>query len=178
MQTRVLTAVLAALPLLAGGAHAQQVFKCTDRQGRITYSDSACSPHSAKARDITSAVQVCADERCESRRQRELEQARQRLHEDKLTLAEMTAQRRKADAEHEAHMMRLQEIRAQQAAAERTAMNEPYSDRWGYGWGYGWVVPGYPVARHPLRPPLATPHQSAHRDMRHRSQPGLTRLVR
>jgi hypothetical protein len=178
MKARVLTAALAASLLLAGSAHAQLVFKCTDRQGRITYSDSPCPTNSAKARDITSAVQVCADEECDSRRQREVELARQRLHEDKLALAEMTAQRRKAEAEYQEHVTRLQEIKARQAAAERTALNDPYYDRWGYGWGYGWVVPGYPVARTPLRPPRATPHHAAHRDVPHRSQQGLTRVVR
>jgi hypothetical protein len=177
MGASVLTAAIAAALLLAGGAHAQQIFRCTDRQGRVTYSDSACPPGSARARDITSAVQVCADEQCESRRQQEVESAQQRLREDKVALAEMTAQRRKTEAEYQEHMARLQEIKARQAASERMVSNDPYFDRWGYGWGYGWVVPAYPVMRSPLRQALGKPHHPSHRDATNRSQ-GIPALVR
>jgi hypothetical protein len=100
------------------------------------------------------------------------------VREDKLALAEMTAQRRKTEAEYQEHLTRLEEIKARQAAAERTALNDPYYDRWGYGWGYGWVVPGYPVARPPLRAPVAKPHHPAHRDAIHRAHPALARVVR
>jgi len=167
MRARVLTAVVGVALLLSGGAHAQQVFKCTDRLGRVTYSNSACPTDSAKAHDITSAVQACVDEECERRQRRELDLARQRLQEDKQALAEMSSQRRKAEAEYLEKMARLEEIKAR-AAAARTIPDEPYYDRWGY---YPWVVPGYPVVRPPARPPIAKPHHPARLDPMYTSPP-------
>jgi pyruvate/2-oxoglutarate dehydrogenase complex dihydrolipoamide acyltransferase (E2) component len=148
--------------LLAASAQAQQIFKCTDRQGRTTYSDAPCPTGSAKAAEITSTVQSCADEACEGRRQRETELARQRLREDKQALSEMTAQRRRAEAERLEQLARLEEIKSRQAAAERAAAaaNDLYGDRWGYGWGLPY--PAYPIARPHRRPtPVFPPHRPA-----------------
>jgi len=177
MGTTVVTAAFATALLLASAANAEQVFKCTDRQGRITYTNSACPGNSAQAHDISNAVQVCADEECERRRQQDLELALQRLREDKMALAEMTAQRHKAEAEYRERMTRLQDLRAQQAASERIAINEPYYEPWGYGWGYGWLAPGYPVTRPPQKHPGAKPQHPAHRAAPHRS-PGSAAQVR
>jgi hypothetical protein len=157
MNTRLLYPVAGACLLaLATGAHAQQIFKCVDRKGKVTYADAPCPKNSARATDITNVVYACTDEECEARRAREREQAQARLREDKLALSEMQAQRRKADAEYLQHMARLQESKARQAATERPPADPYYG--WGYGWGY---APGRPIVRPPLRPPLAgpMPHQ-------------------
>lgn len=146
----------AAVLALVTSAHAQQVFKCVDRQGKVTYSDAACPKSSARATDITNAVHACADEECLTRQAREREQAQARLREDKLALSEMQAQRRKADAEYLEQMARLQESKARQAAAERPAPDPYY---YGYGWGYAW---GPPIVRPPLRPPAARPQPHRH----------------
>lgn len=143
-----------AMLALAASAHAQQIFKCVDRQGKVTYADAPCPKSSARATDITSVVHACADEECETRRAREREQAQARLREDKLALSEMQTQRRKADAEYLEQMARLQESRARQAAAERPPY-DPYA--YGYGWGAGWRYPGRPIARPPLHRPLTRP---------------------
>jgi hypothetical protein len=150
----------ALLLTLGAGAHAQQIFKCTDRTGRTTYGDSPCPKGAARATDVTSAVQACTDRACEAQRERDRLRAQARLREDQKALAEATAQRRKADAEYLDQMARLQESQARQRAAERPS-SDPDSDRWSYGygydygWNYGW---GRPVVRPPVsRPPVWRP---------------------
>jgi hypothetical protein len=153
--------------LLVASAQAQQVFKCTDREARITYSDAPCPTSSAKAAEITSTVQSCPDDACETQREREAELARQRLREDKQALSEMTAQRRKAEAEHLEQLARLEEIKSRRAAAERAAAaeNELYGDRWGYGWGLPYpaypITPVYPARPHRRGAPVLPPHRPA-----------------
>jgi hypothetical protein len=168
MPARPLDLLLGALLLaLAASAHAQQIFKCVDRQGKVTYADAPC-PKSSRATDITRAVHACADEECETRRAREREQAHARLREDKLALSEMQAQRRKADAEYLEQMARLQESKARQAAAERPPV-DPYT---GWGWGYGWgYAPGRPIVRPPLQPPGGRPQPHQRLDPMYTSPP-------
>jgi hypothetical protein len=169
MTARPLALLAGAVALaLCAGAHAQQIFKCIDRQGKVTYADAPCPKNSARATDITSVVHACADEECEARRAREREQAQARLSEDKLALSELQAQRRKADAEYLEQMTRLQESRARQAAAERPPYDPNY---YGYGWGYGWGYPGRPVVRPPLRPPVGTPRPQQRPDPSYTSPP-------
>jgi hypothetical protein len=153
---------------LAANAHAQQIFKCVDRQGKVTYADAPCPKSSARATDITSVVHACADEECETRRAREREHAQARLREDKVELAEMQAQRRKADAQFLEQMARLQESKARQAAVER-----PVADPYYYGWGYGW---GQPIVRPPLRSSVARPHPQQRLDPMYTSPPVATNV--
>jgi hypothetical protein len=148
--------------LLASSA-AAEVYKCTDSRGRTSYSDSPCPAGSVTAVDVTTAVQACTTEACEAQRARDVADARRRLQEDKQALSEMSAQRRRAETEYLEQRAKLEQLKAQQAAAERYARAEtdPYAgDRWGYGWGVP-IYPARPILRPPQPSPWPVPHPHA-----------------
>src|SRR5262245_50628664 len=102
--------VLVLLLAISAGCAQAEVFRCVTPEGRTLYSDSPC-PRGSAVTDISEHIGQCADEQCQAERERRAADAAVRLERDKQTLATMTAERRKAEADALAERIRLEELR-------------------------------------------------------------------
>jgi Domain of unknown function (DUF4124) len=150
-------AVLIALPC---GTAWGDIYRCSDADGKISYSDSPC-PHGAVAKsNITVNVGACTTAECEAKRQQDAEDARQRLRADKEGLAERTNQRRQEDLEIERDRARLEELRWRQSVEARLAAAADDAANAAAYAPYYPVYPAFPSkpCRHCVRP--QQPHHS------------------
>jgi hypothetical protein len=129
--------LLAAAGLLSHTAANAAVTRCSDARGNTLYTDSAC-PAGMHAVDVTSLPQSCTTEDCDRRREREVNEARERLRAEKEELAAYAAERHRREIEDRW----LDEARyaAELGSIETTLA--PANEV---------VYPGYPIVGFPLR---------------------------
>jgi hypothetical protein len=128
--------LLAAAGLLSHTAANAGVMRCSDARGNTLYTDSAC-PAGMRAVDVISFPQSCTTVDCDRRREREIDEARERLRAEKEELAAYAAERHRREIEDRW----LDEVRyANELSSIQTApaANEV-------------VYPGYPILGFPLR---------------------------
>ncbi len=151
--------VLVLIFAVSAGSAQAEVFRCLTPEGKTLYSDSAC-PHGSTATNISTHVGECADEPCQSERERRTLAAQEHLRREKEVLATMTAERHKAEADALAERMKLEELRRLTAIDERLAAEaEAAAQPRAYYPVYPWYPVGPcvgPCARPPIkpRPPL------------------------
>ncbi len=107
MRARLTAICLLAAAGLLSHTHANaDVNRCKDKNGNTLYTDSAC-PAGMRAISVTSFPQSCSTEDCERRRERDLEEAYERVRAEKAQLAAYTEARRTREIEDR----RLEEAR-------------------------------------------------------------------
>jgi len=148
---RNLPRVLSALLVMAFPAAAQELFKCTDAAGKVTYQQTACPTTASERKIDATPANPDYDPEARERLLRQGAEADQRIREraaqDQAERLEREAREKERRAEEE------QARKAQEAAEQPTYLAPPY--RW---------IPvrpplGYPQPRPPAvpRPPIATP---------------------
>ncbi|MBI3528396.1 MAG: DUF4124 domain-containing protein [Betaproteobacteria bacterium] len=90
--------LLAAAGLLSNATANADILRCNDANGNALYTDSAC-PAGMRAVGVTSFPLSCATEDCERRRERDLNEAYERVRAEKAQLAAYTAERHKRELE-------------------------------------------------------------------------------
>lgn len=142
---RVLAAGLTLVTLAAvGGAQAQQAYRCTDAQGRVTYQQSPCPTTATERKVDTSPANPDYDPAQRERVLKQGEEAQRRLDE---RAAREEAERKRRQEEREREEQRERELREREEARE-AAVN------------YYW--PGIrPVAPSRPKPPTSAPKPPA-----------------
>lgn len=110
-----IVAALAALPMCASA----DVYRCVGPDGKTLYGDSPCPSGAAEKANITTAVGACTTVECETKRQQETNDARDRLRAQKEELAELADKRRRSEIETERAM--LEELRWRQSVDGKLA---------------------------------------------------------
>ena len=129
--------LLAAVGLLSHTAANAGVMRCSDARGNTLYTDSAC-PAGMRAVDVSSFPQSCTTEDCDRRREREIDEARERLRAEKEELAAYAAERHRREIEDRW----LDEVRYATELSSIQTARAPANEV---------VYPGYPIVGFPLR---------------------------
>jgi hypothetical protein len=138
MRTRLISFfLLAAAGLLSHSTANADILRCSDAKGSTLYTDSAC-PAGMRAVRATPLPQSCSTEDCERLRERDIEQARERLRAEKEQLAAYTAERHKRELEDRW----LDEARYEAQLRSAAAVQASYDEA---------VYPVYPLVGIPAR---------------------------
>jgi hypothetical protein len=129
--------LLAAAGLLSHSTANADILRCHDANGGTLYTDSAC-PSGTRAVGATSLPQACAAGDCERRRERDIEEAHERLRAEKEQLAAYTAERHKRELEDRWLDEARYEAELRSAAAMQAASDQA-------------VYPIYPLIGFPAR---------------------------
>lgn len=129
--------LLAAAGLLSHATANAEVMRCSDASGNTLYTDSTC-PAGMHATRVTTLPQSCTTQDCDRRREREINEAHERLRAEKQELAVYTTQRHKREIEDS----RLDEARYEAELRSAQAMQSPPDET---------VYPAYPITGVPLR---------------------------
>jgi hypothetical protein len=137
------------LVLCDGAAHAG-VMRCSDATGNTLYTDAKC-PDGMRSASVISLPQSCATNACELRREREVNEANERVRAEKQQLAAYTAERQQRELEYRWLDEARAEAASRQAMPAQTAADEP-------------VYPAYPLFSVPVRcgtrcAAFASPHR-------------------
>jgi hypothetical protein len=152
---RVLAAGLTLLTLAcAGNVQAQQAYRCTDAQGRVTYQQSPCPAAATERKVDTSPANPDYDPAQRERVLKQGEEAQRRLDE---RAAREEAERKRRQEEREREEQRERELREREEARE-AAVNATY-------WpGNRPVTPSRPKPPRPQpKPPAPAPKAPAPR---------------
>jgi len=141
----VVTALAIATVVASGPSGAQEAYRCTDAEGRVTYQQSPC-PASASERKVdTTPANTDFDPAQRERVLKQGEEAQRRLEE---RAAREEAERKRRQEEREREEKRERELREREEARESAVLY--------YGPGlYRPVVP--PARPQPPRPSLPAP---------------------
>jgi hypothetical protein len=143
-----------ALAAMAGPAGAQQAYRCTDAEGRVTYQERPCPATASERKVDTTPANTDFDPAQRERVLKQGEEAQRRLEE--------------RNASEEAERKRQRELREQEEQREREALaREEARDSAVIVYGPGWqpiVVPPRPKPRpKPLPAPAPRPPAPAPR---------------
>jgi hypothetical protein len=143
--------VLSALLCSALAAGAQELFKCTDAAGKVTYQQAACPGTATEKKIDATPANPAFDPEARERLLKQGAEADQRIKE---RAAQDNAERLEREAREEKRLAREEQARKAQDAEQQASYLAP---------PYLWIPVrppiGYPVPRPPMapRPPNAMP---------------------
>jgi tRNA A37 threonylcarbamoyladenosine modification protein TsaB len=148
---RIPSCVLSALLVTALPAGAQELFKCTDAAGKVTYQQTACPTTGTERKIDATPANPDYDPEARERLLRQGAEADQRIKERAAQDQAERLEREARDKEKRAEAERAR--KAQEAAEQPTYLVPPYM------WNPVRPPLGYPQPRPPAvpRPPIATP---------------------
>ena len=126
----------AAGPLSHATANAE-VMRCSDASGHTLYTDSTC-PAGMRATSVPTLPQSCTTQDCDRRREREFNEAHERLRAEKQELAAYTLERHKREIEDRRLDEARYEAELRNAQTSQLSLDETFYS-------------AYPIAGYPLR---------------------------